>query len=76
MKTINDMKTIHMNLSDNSITNLVEIKKLSNASNLTTAMVTALNIAKCILSEQKNGSQIIIKDKKTEYKLEDGFSFS
>ena len=49
---------VTMNLSDESMENIQMIQRLSHASNQTTAVAIALNIARTILEEEKKGSHI------------------
>lgn len=56
------MPTVHMNLSEKSMENLEIVHRLTHSSNKTTAMASALSIARTILEEHQKGKTIKIED--------------
>jgi hypothetical protein len=53
---------ISMNLSEKSIQNIDEITNLTHVSNKTTAVATALSLARTILEQIEDGKKVVIKN--------------
>jgi len=63
------MKTLHVNLNKKSLKNLEVVHRLTHSSNKTTALASALNIARILLEEHQKGNKIIIQDDVFEQEL-------